>query len=156
MDLTIDVEDYKLNIRATCIIRHNNKVLFHRNIKSDHYCIIGGRIAIGENSEETVKREILEELGKEVEITGYASTIENFFVMSGKKYHEIMFIYFAEFINEEDKKIEYSLENCEGNEDLTYEWIDINKIDEYPIKPNVIKDLIKEDTFPVHIINIDK
>ena len=63
---------------------------------------------IGENSQDTVKREIQEELGKEIEITGYISTIENFFELKGIKYHEIMFVYKAEFCNEEDKKIEYT------------------------------------------------
>lgn len=155
MDLTLDVENYKLNIRAACIIKHNNKILFHRNIESDHYCIIGGRIAIGENSEQTVKREMLEELGKEIEITGYASTIENFFEMENQKYHEIMFIYFAEFKDEEDKKIEHTLENCEGNDYLKYEWIDIDKVQDYPILPKVLKEIIKEEKFPVHRINID-
>lgn len=155
MDLTLDVEDYKLNIRAACIIKHNNKILFHRNDNTDHYCIIGGRIAIGENSEQTVKREMLEELGKEIEITGYASTIENFFEMDNQKYHEIMFIYFAEFKNEEDKKIEYTLKNCEGNDYLKYEWIDIDKAQDYPILPKVLKEIIKEEKFPVHRINID-
>ena len=95
MDITIDVEDYKLNIRAGVIIIHNNKVLVHKNINSDHYALLGGRVKIGENSEETVKREVIEETGKEIEITGYISTIENFFEMKGRKYHEIMFVHKA-------------------------------------------------------------
>ena len=79
MDITIDIENYKLNVRAAGIIIHNNKVLLHRNINENHYALIGGRVEIGENSADTVKREIKEELGKDVEITGYISTIENFF-----------------------------------------------------------------------------
>lgn len=69
MDLTIDVENYKLNIRAAGVIIHNGKVLVHRNINSDHYALIGGRVEIGESSADTVKREIQEELGKEIELT---------------------------------------------------------------------------------------
>ena len=61
MDLTLDVENYKLNIRSAGLIIHNNKVLVHDNINTDYFCLPGGRIAIGENSEETVKREIKEE-----------------------------------------------------------------------------------------------
>lgn len=155
MDLTLDVEEYKLNIRAACLIKHNNKILFHKNTKSSHYCIIGGRIEIGETSEQTIKREIMEELGKEIEITGYIATIENFFEMKGKKYHEYMFIYQAEFKNDKDKQIETNLNNCEGKDYLKYEWIDIDKIDEYPIKPQILKDIIKENKFPVHIIYND-
>ena len=92
MDLTIDIKDYKLNIRAACIIKHNNKVLLHKSDDKDHYCLIGGRVELGENSENTIRREIKEELGKEIDIIGYVSTIENFFKFEGSKYHEYMFV----------------------------------------------------------------
>lgn len=153
MDLTIDVEDYKLNVRAAGVIIHNNKVLAHKNINSDHYALIGGRVAIGDDSEKTVKREIQEEVGKDVEITGYVATIENFFEMKDAKYHEILFIHRAEFKNEEDKKIEYTLKNIEGKDYLQYEWLDLGKIEEYPLLPEAVKEVLKENKFPVHKIN---
>lgn len=153
MDITIDIEDYKLNVRAAGIIIHNNKVLLHKNINENHYALIGGRVEIGENSADTVKREIKEELGKDVEITGYISTIENFFEMKGSKYHEIMFVHKIEFTNEEDKNIEYTMKNIEGKDYLKYEWIDLDKIDEYPLAPNIMKDILKEKKFPTHKIN---
>lgn len=155
MDITIDVDGYKLNVRAGVVIMHNNKILLHRNVNSDHYAMIGGRVEIGENSEHTIKREVKEELGKEIEITGYVATVENFFEMKGSKYHEIMFIYKAEFINDEDKKTEDTLKNIEGKDYLQYEWIDLDKIDEYPLRPDVLKEVLKENEFPVHKINID-
>ena len=155
MDITLDVEDYKLNMRAAAIIIHNNKVLLHRNTKSDHYALVGGRIAIGENSEVTVKREVIEELGKEIDVTGYVSTIENFFEMKGIKYHEIMFVHKAEFKNDEDKQITAMLNNVEGKDYLQYEWIELDKIEECPLKPKIVKEVLKEKVFPVHKINID-
>ena len=36
MDITIDVEDYKLNVRTAGILIHNNKLLVHRNINEEH------------------------------------------------------------------------------------------------------------------------
>ncbi len=155
MDLTIDVENYKLNVRAAGIIIHNGKVLVHRNIKYDHYALIGGRVEIGEDSATTVKREIKEELGKEIEITGYIATIENFFEMKGSKYHEIMFIHKAEFTDEDDKKIECTMKNIEGKDYLQYEWLDLKKMDEYSLLPIAVKDILKENKFPVHKINND-
>ena len=156
MDITIDVGDYKLNVRAGVVIMHNNKILLHRNVNSDHYAMIGGRVEIGESSENTIKREIKEELGKDIKIKEYISTIENFFEIKGSKYHEIMFVYGIEFINEEDKKIDYVMKNIEGKDYLQYEWIDLDKIDEYPLRPDVLKEVLKESKFPVHKINIDK
>lgn len=155
MDLTIDVEEFKLNVRAAGVIIHNGKVLAHRNINSNHYALIGGRVKIGEDSSNTIKREIKEELGKDIEITGYIATIENFFEMKGSKYHEILFIHKAEFTEEEDQKIECTMKNIEGKEYLQYEWLDLRKIDEYPLLPIVVKDILKENKFPVHKINDD-
>ena len=156
MDLTLDVEDYKLNIRAGAVIIHNKKILTHKNINKDYYCLPGGRVQIGENSIETVKRELQEELNKDVEITGYVATIENFFELEEKKYHEIYFLHKIEFINEEDKKIESTIHNMEGKEYLIYEWLDLEKIDEYNIMPSCLKDIIKSTNLPQHVINIDK
>ena len=153
MDITLDVNNYKLNLRAAGVMIHNGKILVHRNVNSDHYALIGGRVEIGENSVDTIKREIKEELGKDIEIIGYISTIENFFEMKNSKYHEIMFVHKIEFINEDDKKIEYTMKNIEGKEYLQYEWIEINKIDEYPLVPKVIKSILKENKFPIHKIN---
>lgn len=153
MDLSIDIEDYKLNIRAGGLIIHNNKILAHKNINKDHYCIPGGRIELGENSETTIKREVQEELGKDIDILKYSSTIENFFYMNEKKYHELYFLYRVEFKNEEDKKIEYTMHNIEGKDYLQYEWLDIDKIDEYNILPECLKDMLKKDNMPTHVIN---
>ena len=153
MDITLDVEDYKLNIRTAGVIIHNGKILAHRNINSDHYALVGGRVQIGENSAQTVKREMQEELEKNIEITGYIATIENFFEMKGSKYHEILFVHQAEFTNEEDKKIEYTLKNKEGKDYLQYEWLDLNKIEEYPLYPKIMINILKEDKFPIHKVN---
>lgn len=155
MDLTINIEDYKLNIRAACIIKHNNKVLLHKSDDKNHYCLIGGRVELGENSENTIRREIKEELGKEIDITGYVSTIENFFTFEGLKYHEYMFVYEAEFRDEKDRLIEETLSNIEGNDYLKYYWVDSKDIDNVDIKPKVIKEILKEGKYPVHKINID-
>ena len=153
MDLCLDVGEYKLNIRAGGVFIHNNKILTHKDINKDHYALPGGRIEIGENSKETIKREIQEELGKEIEITGYIATIENFFEMDNKKYHELYFLNKVEFANEEDKKIDYTLYNIEGKEYLQYEWIDLEKIEEFNLVPECLKEILKRKQFPVHMVN---
>ena len=155
MDITINVEDYVLNVRASGIIIHDNKILLHKNINEAHYALIGGRVAIGESSEEALKREILEEMGKEVEIIEGLTTVENFFEMKGSKYYEILFVHKLEFKDEKDKKILDTIKNIEGKDYLRYEWIDIDKIDKCPLKPKVIKDMLKTKIFPVYKCNND-
>ena len=156
MDLSIDLERIRLNIRSTAVIIHNNKLLVHQN-KNENFCaLVGGRVKIGEDSAKTIKREIFEELGKEIEITDYLTTIENFFEAENKRFHEIMFVYKAEFVNDEDKIIEYSMNNMEGNKDLTYNWIDLNEIEDKPLMPAIIRKMIKNDEFNSNRIFYDK
>lgn len=155
MDITLNVEDYLLNVRASGIIIHDNKILLHKNINEEHYALIGGRVSIGESSEEALKREILEEMGKEVEIIEGLTTVENFFEMKNFKYYEILFVHRLEFKDEQDKKILDTIKNVEGKDYLIYEWIDIDEIDKYPLKPKVIKDMLKDKKFPAYKYNND-
>ncbi len=156
MDITIKMDNHTLNVRSAAIIIHNNKVLLHKNKYEDYYALLGGRTQIGESSIETVKREVMEEIGKEIEVTGYCCTIENFFNFRDSEYHEIMFVHLAEFVNDEDKKIEETLQNVEGKERLEYKWLDLDKINEYNIKPEQIKNVLFEGKFPVHVVNDDR
>ena len=39
MDISFNVEDYRLNIRSAVIIIHNNKILLHRDIRKKQYRI---------------------------------------------------------------------------------------------------------------------
>ena len=155
MDITLNVEDYLLNVRASGIIIHDNKILLHKNINEEHYALIGGRVAIGESSEEALKREVMEEMGKEVDIIEGLTTVENFFQMKDSKYYEILFVHRLEFKNEDDKKILETIKNVEGKDYLRYEWIDIDKIEKYPLKPKVIKEMLKNKNFPAYKCNND-
>ena len=142
-DLTLDVDDYKLNVRATAVIIHNGKLLVHHNKENEHYVLIGGRVKIGEDSATTVKREVEEEIGKKVETEEFLATIENFFEMNGKKHHEYMFMQKCEFTDEEDKKIDYALKNLEGEDKIEYIWIDLKDLEKYHVLPVVVKDVLK-------------
>ena len=79
-----------------------------------------------------------------VSIDAYKSVDEDFYLQLK-----------VEFTNEEDKKIEYIMKNVEGKDYLQYEWIDLDKIEEYLLLPKAIKDVLKENKFPIHKINND-
>ena len=156
MDLSVVLNNQKLNIRACAIIIHDNKLLVHNNVNESHVALVGGRVKIGESSEQTLKREIMEEMGKEIEILEYVSTIENFFEADDMPYHEIMFVYRVDFKNEEDKKIIETIHNVEGEDELRYDWIDLDKINEYPLKPDILKDLLRNNKYLGHGINDER
>lgn len=153
MDLTVNIDNSILNVRVAGLIIHNNKILFHHNTNRINYALIGGRIKLNENSKDAVIREFSEEIGEDFIVEKFLCTIENFFYHKNKKYHEIMFLYKLEFKNDELKSKTETIHNKEGKDYLEYEWIDINEIDNYDIRPNIIKDYIKNDMETSHIIN---
>ena len=57
--------------------------------------------------------------------------------------------------DEEDKKTVKTIRNVEGKDYLIYEWIDIDEIDKYPLRPKVIKDMLKNKVFPAYKYNND-
>ena len=75
--------------------------------------------------------------------------------MKNKKYHEILFVYQGEFTSEQDKKITETLKNIEGEKELQYEWIKIDELNKYPIKPESIIEVLQKQKYPVHVINDD-
>lgn len=83
--------------RAAAIIIENGHVLFAKNEIDDYYYSIGGGVHLGENAEDAVKREVLEETGVEYEIDRLVFIHENFFkgtgTLDGLTCHEVAFYF---------------------------------------------------------------
>ena len=45
------------------------------------------------------------------------------------------------------------MKNIEGKDYLQYEWIELDRIEEYTLLPKVLKEVLKENKFPIHKIN---
>ena len=84
---------------AICVFRHGDCILVaegYDSVKQEHfYRPLGGGIEFGENSVETISREIREELNIEIDGGGltYLGAIENIFHFNGSMGHEIVMVY---------------------------------------------------------------
>jgi 8-oxo-dGTP pyrophosphatase MutT (NUDIX family) len=82
---------------AICIFRKNDRILVAEGydpVKNEHfYRPLGGGIEFGEYSEQTIHRELWEEIGVEVRELKYIGTLENVYVFNGTPGHEIIRIY---------------------------------------------------------------
>lgn len=87
----------KIRPLAICVFRHNNCILVAEGydpVKNQHfYRPLGGGIEFGEYSEQTIHRELKEEIGAEVYELRYLGTVENVYVFNGTPGHEIIQIY---------------------------------------------------------------
>ncbi|MCK6539800.1 MAG: NUDIX domain-containing protein, partial [Anaerolineales bacterium] len=87
----------KIRPLAICVFRKNNKILVAEGydpVKGQtFYRPLGGAIEFGEPAEQTVRRELMEEIGAEVGELKYLGALENIFVFNGEAGHEIVLVY---------------------------------------------------------------
>jgi ADP-ribose pyrophosphatase YjhB (NUDIX family) len=111
---------------------HENRLLVcevlddEKNLKG--WCPLGGGIEFGETAEKALKREILEELGCDIQVTGKPCIYENIFEHHGVMGHEIIFAFPITFDNPEIyKKERFQILEDKG----TVHWVEWIEIDQF-------------------------
>ena len=157
IDIGIKSEEGFFKFRVCGLIEKDGKVLIQKIGSNPFYCLPGGHVELGEDTSKTVKREMREELGKEIINEKLFLIMENFFkTEKGKPFHELGFYYKAEcpeFKDQEDYEI---LENDKGDiKKLAYKWVAVEDIDSVDLRPVILKKFIKNRDFDQvkHIIN---
>jgi ADP-ribose pyrophosphatase YjhB (NUDIX family) len=88
---------------AICVFRNGDRILVAEGVDSvkqlSFYRPLGGMIEFGERSEETIRRELLEEINAEVSDLRYLGVLENIFVYEAERGHEIVLIYDGKFVD---------------------------------------------------------
>ena len=101
---------------SICVFRNNDRILVAEGYdpikRQTFYRPLGGGIEFGENSQQTVHRELQEELGVDVRDLIYLGTLENIFIFNGKPGHEIVQVYDGALV---DSKL-YDQAVVEGHE----------------------------------------
>lgn len=87
----------KIRPLAICVFRHEGRILVAESYdevkRQTFYRPLGGGIEFGEHSADTIRRELMEEIGAEVGELWYLGTLENIFVFNGQPGHEIVQVY---------------------------------------------------------------
>ncbi len=158
VDVKLTTNEGNFKYRVGGIVCANNKFLIVRICNNPFYCLPGGHVELGEDSNEAICREMHEELGYPVKIINNIAVIENFFKgHNSNPFHEIGFYFLVEPINIKEARLEdYTIiENDKGIEKpLEFRWVTAKELEDINFKPKLIKDrLIDRDyNFTHHII----
>lgn len=149
-DIIFKTDEYVFSYRVAGLLIHNNRILLQRPINDSGYALPGGHVELGETNEETLIREIKEEINADIRVDSLQWVGEIFFPWpSGKKpCHQICLYYKIEL--EDDKCIPLEgkfwgteqLEN--GSFKLEFSWVDISSISNIELYPVDAKRLIAE------------
>jgi 8-oxo-dGTP pyrophosphatase MutT (NUDIX family) len=154
--IRIDGTPRRFNFRIAGLGFRDGHVLVHRAIHENFWSFPGGRAEIGETSVETLKREMVEELGVEIAVDRMLWTVESFFRYEAHDYHEIGFYYLMEIPESfpfDASEIVHRLKD--GDSDLEFKWVKATKaaLTALDIPPYFIAGQIENlPQTPVHII----
>jgi 8-oxo-dGTP pyrophosphatase MutT (NUDIX family) len=86
-----------IRVIAICLFRRGDAILVTEGfdtVNNQRYARpLGGGVELGETSEQTVVREIREEIGAEVRNLTLLGVLENLFELEGRQQHEVVFVY---------------------------------------------------------------
>ena len=111
------------NYRIVGVAMHEGRVFLHQGEGEDFWTFPGGRAEFGETAEQTLKREMREELGAEIEVVRLLWLVENFFAYDNFDYHEIALYFLMRF----PPTSQYLTQpgpfyGAEGDIKLTFQW----------------------------------
>lgn len=145
MDIRIDTEDKGFKCRVCGLVIVDNKILVQKIKDNKFYCLPGGHVEFGEDTVNTVVREMKEETEKDFIVESLMVLNENFFMHANKEFHELGFYYKLK------PKYEIDLENYERIEidkgipkKLKFEWINIDDLDKIDFRPSFLIEKLKK------------
>lgn len=154
--IKLDKGNSRFNYRIAGIAINENSVFVHKSEEDNFWTFPGGRAEIGETAEETLKREMKEELGIEIEVIRLLWFVENFFNYVGMNYHEISLYFLMKF----PSNCKYTTEQTpfliedEGTK-FTFKWVktDRNTLSGLPLLPTFLQANIQDlPKFVEHIV----
>ena len=165
MDCTFKTPEGKFNLRVGAVITDGKRVLVSKDGSHSFYWVTGGRVKLGETTEEAILREIREELGveynaaeqvvlgdvrqDEAEVARLYSIAEKFFTVDGVFYHELEYLYLIKPFD--IAKIDYGAVHCDSP-DISLVWLDTDSEPDMPVYPEHLFEAVRNPSGAVRIM----
>lgn len=136
--ICFDSEEGRFNFRSVAVIIHSNHILIHRAEEDDFWALPGGRVELFENSDTTIEREMIEELGLECKVVRQLWHVENFFEYNSRKYHELANYFLVSFSKPPTEEPEIDFKGIEESVNLLFRWVPLDSLRSYNLKPEFL------------------
>jgi len=155
--ITFERGNVRFNYRVVGIAFDGGRVLLHRAERDDFWALPGGRGELLEPAEETLMREMQEELGVEVSVERLVWVVENFFRYEEHDYHELAFYFLA--VLPVDcyvvKKAEPFVVEDQGVR-FIFQWYGLDELAELELYPTFLKEgLLSLPPTTQHVVHRD-
>ena len=145
-DILFKTDDYVFSYRVGGLLVHKGKVLMQKLVGEDGYAFIGGHVAFGETTAETIVREFKEEIGADINVERLFMVNENFFPWGNRPCQQINLYYIVSLKDENQIPLDRNFKALDelGDERIELDmcWIPIEDIPSKNIYPTQAKDYI--------------
>lgn len=124
---------HEMELIVRAFIVRDRKILVCQTAGRDYYFLPGGHVEFSETLYQALRRELFEEMGAVVTGSQFIGGVENIFIQSGERKHEISFVFLTEI----------DLREISSKEDhVEFFWFTMEEFIEKNIVPPALKDAI--------------
>jgi ADP-ribose pyrophosphatase YjhB (NUDIX family) len=145
----------RFNYRVAGVAIHDGAVLLHRADGDSFWTLPGGRAEHGESAEETIRREMREELDTDADVVRLLWFVENFFPHEGLRYHEIALYFLIRFPADSLPRTSAHFDRIDNGTRFTFRWhpVHADVLMQLPLFPVFLpKALTAVPTSVIHIV----
>jgi ADP-ribose pyrophosphatase YjhB (NUDIX family) len=155
--LRLAQDDMLFHVRIAAVCLHDGHVLLQGSGDGGFWILPGGHCELLEPTGETVRRELREEFGVEVEVGRLLWIVENFFTYERVRTHQISFVYQVQLpagSNLLDTSSEFA-----GTDDgvpFVARWFPVASLSDIWLLPSFLTEALQSlpDT-PQHLVHVD-
>lgn len=149
-DILFKTDDYVFSYRVGGLLIHHGKVLMQKAMGDDGYALIGGHVAFGETTTETLAREYKEEIGADINVERLFMVNESFFPWGNRPCQQINLYYLVSLKDENQIPLDGTFKALDelGNERIELDmcWIPLEDVADKKIYPPQVKEYIVNPT----------
>lgn len=145
-DLLLKTNSGIFSYRIAGVLIRDGKVLIQHELGKTEYFFPGGHVSFGEVSEESLKREIKEEIGADISIERLLWIQENFWKWGASDCHQICLYYLIKLCDETQIPLDgnFTFKSQLDNEmnKLESSWIEMSKLKDLNLYPIFAKEKV--------------
>jgi ADP-ribose pyrophosphatase YjhB (NUDIX family) len=156
--IRIDDGAHRFHYRVAAVGFHDGRVLVHRAEYEPFWTLPGGRAELGETAEDTIRREMREEIATDVDVMRLLWLVENFFDYDDHQYHELGLYFLVRFPEGSAPLASDRFESSDGGVKLLFKWVplDADALLALPLMPSCLSERLPDLPVAVtHIVHRD-
>lgn len=155
--ITFEKDNAQFNYRIVGVVIHDGRVLLNSVEGWGFWFLPGGRAEMMEPARETLRREMREELGTDVEVERLLWIVENFFKFDGQNFHETG-LYFLMSLPPDSPlyKREGPFAGKEEHVALVFQWFRLDELPQIRLYPGFLPQALQSlPATTQHIVHKD-